>query len=61
MGERFKDNKHTFLGDSGASTHMGNSDEGMYDVMIISSPVKREWNYFDGYQDWKAEDDCNAK
>ena len=30
----------TFLGDSGASTHMGNSDEGMYDVTIISSPVK---------------------
>ena len=30
----------TFLDDSAASTHMGNSDEGMYDVKLISSPVK---------------------
>ena len=30
----------TFLGDSAASTHMGNSDEGMFDVTVISSPVK---------------------
>jgi hypothetical protein len=32
--------KNTFLGDTGASTHMGNNDEGMFDVTVISSPVK---------------------
>ena len=29
-----------WLADSGASTHMGNSDEGMFDVKVIKSPVK---------------------
>jgi hypothetical protein len=29
-----------FLGDIRASTHMGYSDEGMFDVTVISSPVK---------------------
>jgi hypothetical protein len=32
--------KNTFLGDTGASTHMGNNDEGMFDDTVISSPVK---------------------
>jgi transposase InsO family protein len=32
--------KNTWLGDSAASTHMGNCDAGMFDVEIISSPIK---------------------
>jgi hypothetical protein len=40
-----KSNKHrfsknTWLGDSAASTHMGNCDEGMFEVQVISSPIK---------------------
>jgi hypothetical protein len=31
--------KNTWIADSGASTHMGNSDEGMTDVKVINSPV----------------------
>ena len=30
----------TWIADSGASTHMGNDDEGMYDAKLINSPVK---------------------
>jgi histone deacetylase 1/2 len=32
--------KDTWLGDSAASTHMGHCDAGMFDVEVISSPVK---------------------
>ena len=32
--------RNTFLGDSAASTHMGNCDEGMFDVTLINSPVE---------------------
>ena len=32
--------KNTWIADSGASTHMGNSDEGMTDVKVIDSPVQ---------------------
>jgi hypothetical protein len=32
--------KNTFLGNTGASTHMGNNDEDMFDVTVISSPIK---------------------
>ena len=32
-------NRDTWLADSGASTHMGNSDEGMYEIEEIDSPV----------------------
>ena len=32
--------KNTWIADSGASTHMGNSDEGMTDVREIDSPVQ---------------------
>jgi hypothetical protein len=31
---------NTWLADSGASCHLTNSDEGMFDVEVISSPVK---------------------
>jgi hypothetical protein len=30
----------TWLGDTGASCHLTNSDEGMFDVQVIKSPVK---------------------
>jgi hypothetical protein len=32
--------KNTWLGDSAASTHMGNNDTGMFDVEVISSSIK---------------------
>ena len=32
-------NRDTWLADSGASCHMGNSDDGMYDVTIIDEPI----------------------
>jgi hypothetical protein len=32
--------KNTWIADSGASTHIGNSDEGMTDVKVIDSPVQ---------------------
>jgi hypothetical protein len=35
-----KSTRYIFLCDTGASTHMGNSDAGMFDVTVISSPVK---------------------
>jgi len=40
MGEqKLSPGSSIFLGDSGASTHMGNEDEGMYDVQEINDPV----------------------
>jgi hypothetical protein len=35
-----KISSNIFLGNTGASTHMGNSDEGMFDVTVISSLVE---------------------
>ncbi len=32
--------RNTWLADSGASCHLTNSDDGMFDVQVISSPVK---------------------
>jgi hypothetical protein len=32
--------KNTWIADSGASTHIGNSDEGMTDVKVIDSPIQ---------------------
>jgi acid phosphatase class B len=32
--------KNTWIVNSGASTHMGNSDEDMTDVRVIDSPVQ---------------------
>ncbi len=40
VDETFKVTATTFIGDSGASTHMGNCDKGMFDVTVISTPVK---------------------
>jgi hypothetical protein len=40
MGEqKLTPSSSIFLGDSGASTHMGNEDEGMYDIQDINDPV----------------------
>jgi hypothetical protein len=42
LDEKSKDkiSATTWLGDTGASCHLTNSDEGMYDVQMIKSPVK---------------------
>jgi hypothetical protein len=37
---KYRFSKNTWLGDSAASTHMGNCDEGMFDVEVISSQIK---------------------
>ena len=29
----------TWLADSGGSCHMGNSDDGMYDIQVIDEPI----------------------
>jgi hypothetical protein len=37
---KYRFGKNTWLGDSAASTHMGNCDAGMFNVEMISSPIK---------------------
>ena len=37
---KYRFGKNTWLGDSAASTHMGNDDSGMFDVEVISSSIK---------------------
>jgi hypothetical protein len=37
-----KEGPHTWIGDTGASCHLTNSDDGMYDVEVIKSPIKIE-------------------
>jgi hypothetical protein len=37
---RYRFGKNTWLGDSAASTHMGNDDIGMFDVQVINSSIK---------------------
>jgi hypothetical protein len=53
--------KNTWIADTGASTHMGNSNEGMTSVKVIDLTCNKDWKKaLDGHNKGRIKNECGT-